>query len=114
MTAFAPTRSGWTAGHTQKVHPGQYVVFDHASGHYTVDARVDWTGSEEVGVDVFVGAVVHLRVEPAGSVLSQLWQAFTLAATAADSRRATDGKPAGAGLIARHAASSSSHKETRP
>lgn len=77
MTAFAPTRSGWTAGHTQKVHPGQYVVFDHASGHYTVDARVDWTGSEEVGVDVFVGAVVHLRVEPAGSVLSQLWQAFT-------------------------------------
>jgi len=42
-----------------------------------VDARVDRTGSEEVGVDVFVGAVMHLRVEPAGSVLSQLWQAFT-------------------------------------
>lgn len=64
-------------GSVQKIRAGQYVVFDQPSGHYTVDARVDWTGSDEVGVDVFAGSVAHLRVEPAGSVLSQLWQLLT-------------------------------------
>jgi len=62
-----------------------------------VDARVEWTGSEEVGVDVFVGAVMHLRVEPAGSVLSQLWQVHPSRLPVADSRRATDGKQAAPG-----------------
>lgn len=61
----------------QRVRPGQYVVFDLPSGHYAVDARIDWSGSEEVGVDVFSGSVVHLRVEPSGSVLQQFWQALT-------------------------------------
>ena len=61
----------------QKIRPGQYVVFDQPSGHYTVDARVGWSGSPEVGVDVFAGSVVHLRVEPAGSVIAQYWQGFT-------------------------------------
>ena len=61
----------------QKVRAGQYVVFDQASGHYSVDARIDWTGSEEVGVDVFAGSVVQLRVEPAGSRFDMLWQILT-------------------------------------
>jgi len=61
---------------SQKVRAGQYVVFDQPSGHYTVDARIGWTGSEEVGVDVFAGSILRLRVEPAGSAL-QLWQVLT-------------------------------------
>jgi len=61
----------------QKIRAGQYVVFDQPSGHYTVDARIDWTGSEEVGVDVFAGSVVHLRVGLAGSPLSFVWRALT-------------------------------------
>lgn len=60
-----------------KLRPAQYVVLDQPSGHYTVDARIDWTGSDEVGVDVFEGSVVHLKVEPRGSIWSQLWQALT-------------------------------------
>ena len=64
-------------GSAQKIKPGQYVVFDQPSGHYSVDARIGWTGSPEVGVDVFAGSVVHLRVEPAGSVIAQYWQGLT-------------------------------------
>jgi hypothetical protein len=64
-------------GSVQKLRARQYVVFDQPSGHYTVDARVGWTGSPEVGVDVFAGSIVHLRVEPAGSLLTAYLRSLT-------------------------------------
>jgi hypothetical protein len=57
---------------------GSQLAVDVAAGPHRVQARIDWTGSPEIDVDVIDGNVVHVTVEPAGNSL-QMYQALTKA-----------------------------------
>lgn len=61
----------------QRVRAGQQAYIDVSSGHYTVDARTGWSGSDEVGVDVFAGSVVQLLVEPSATSVAAVLRALT-------------------------------------
>ncbi len=46
------------------------VSVDVEPGHHTVRARIDWTGSPALDVEVLVGDEVHVDVLPRGSAFS--------------------------------------------
>lgn len=52
-----------------KVRGGNEVSVTVSPGRHFVRARIDWTGSPEVQIDVVDGERVILSVEPAGSSL---------------------------------------------
>lgn len=52
-----------------KVRGGDEVAVTVAPGRHSIRARIDWTGSPDVDVDVAAGEHVVLTVEPAGSSL---------------------------------------------
>jgi hypothetical protein len=56
---------------------GQTVTFEVAAGVHRLQARISWTGSEEVAIDVPAGGATRLRVEPAGSAMTAFFQALT-------------------------------------
>lgn len=49
------------------------VTVDVEPGHHTVRARIDWTGSPALDVEVLVGDEVHVDVLPGGGAFSW-WQ----------------------------------------
>ncbi|UAL28741.1 hypothetical protein K8W59_12840 [Nocardioides rotundus] len=57
-----------------RVRRGGTLTVPLDSGHYVVRARIDWTGSPPVDVNVLDGVVVECVVEPAGSAGSALFQ----------------------------------------
>jgi hypothetical protein len=59
-----------------KISRGSQFAVDVEPGSHRVQARIDWTGSREINVDVTEGIDVHVTVEPAGNSL-QLYQVFT-------------------------------------
>jgi hypothetical protein len=59
-----------------KIGRGSQFAVDVAAGSHRVQARIDWTGSREINVDVTDGSDIHVTVEPAGNSL-QFYQAFT-------------------------------------
>jgi hypothetical protein len=59
-----------------KIAPATQLAFEVAPGPHRLRARIDWTGSREISVDVAEGSDVHVTVKPAGNSL-QLYQAFT-------------------------------------
>ncbi len=52
------------------------LIVDVPPGRHRVQARIDWTGSESIDVDVAAGVDVHLVVETTGTAF-EFWQAFT-------------------------------------
>jgi hypothetical protein len=44
------------------------------AGRHVVRARIDWTGSEDLIVDVGVGLSTRVRVEASGTAWEALWQ----------------------------------------
>jgi hypothetical protein len=55
---------------------GESRVLELPPGPHRVRARIDWTGSPEVEVEVVAGATLECRVEPAGPAIAVLWQIF--------------------------------------
>jgi hypothetical protein len=49
-----------------KIAAGEELALALTPGKHRVSARIDWTGSPEVGVHLGSGATVRLRVEPRG------------------------------------------------
>ncbi len=54
--------------------PGGQLALRLPTGRHVVRAAIDWTGSSDVAVDVRAGRRTALRVEPAGSALTALFQ----------------------------------------
>ena len=59
-----------------RIGRGSQLAVDVAAGPHRVQARIDWTGSPVVDVDVTDGSDVYVTVEPAGNTL-QLYQVLT-------------------------------------
>jgi hypothetical protein len=59
-----------------RVRLGRKLSIAVPPGRHRVQARIDWSGSVAVEVDVATGVEVRLIVEPAGTPLN-FWQAFT-------------------------------------
>lgn len=53
-----------------KIRIGQRLVFAVTAGRHVVRARIDWTGSPKVHVDLGSGGEVVFYVHPAGSPLA--------------------------------------------
>jgi hypothetical protein len=60
-----------------KISRGTQLAVDVAPGSHRVQARIDWTGSQVLDVDVADDSEVHITVEPAGNSLQLLYQTFT-------------------------------------
>lgn len=58
-----------------KVPSNGSVSVDVEPGHHTVRARIDWTGSPDLDVEVLACEEVHVDVLPGGGAFS-LWQMF--------------------------------------
>jgi len=59
-----------------KISRGSQLVVNVPAGSHRVQARIDWTGSPAIDVEVLEGSEVKVTVEPAGNSL-QLYQVFT-------------------------------------
>jgi hypothetical protein len=59
-----------------KIRRGGRLAFAVSPGHHHVQARIDWTGSPQVEVNVIDGTDVHLTVRPSGNAF-QWYQAGT-------------------------------------
>ena len=58
------------------IGPGEELVIPIATGAHTVQARIDWTGSPRVSVEVTDEHSPRLVVRPAGSAAMGLLQIF--------------------------------------
>jgi hypothetical protein len=52
---------------------GQSMDVPVPAGRHVVRAAIDWTGSEDLDVDVGVGSCTRVRVEPSGRAWEALW-----------------------------------------
>jgi len=59
-----------------RISRGSQLAVDVPAGSHRVQARIDWTGSPAIDVEVLEGSEVRLTVEPAGNSL-QLYQVFS-------------------------------------
>jgi hypothetical protein len=59
-----------------QIAPGSELALEVTPGLHRLKARIDWTGSREISVDVADGSDVRLTVKPAGNSL-QMYQALT-------------------------------------
>ena len=56
------------------IGPGQELTIPVSVGTHVVQARVDWSGSPRVSVDVTEGTQTRLVVSPAGNAAAALFQ----------------------------------------
>ena len=61
-----------------KVRRGETLEIGVSAGRHVVQARIDWTGSRELVVEVAAGSAVTCRVEPAGHPGQALAQAGSI------------------------------------
>lgn len=59
------------------VRRGRRLSIDVSPGRHVAQARIDWTGSEELEFDVAAGSLMVLWVEPAGDAFHGLERAST-------------------------------------
>ncbi len=57
------------------ITPGEEITVEVEPGRHQARARIDWTGSPAVDLDVESGGDVRLHVEPSGPPW-MLWQVF--------------------------------------
>jgi hypothetical protein len=60
-----------------KIGPGEQLSIPSSPGPHVVQARIDWSGSPRLTVNVPEGTS-HLVVRPAGNAAMALFQAFGL------------------------------------
>ena len=58
------------------IRSGESRVLELSAGPHRLRARIDWSGSPEVEVEVVAGATVECRVEPSGPAFATIWHLF--------------------------------------
>lgn len=74
MRSYRIVIDGHFAG---QVKAGQTLIIEVPSGSHSARARIDWTGSPTIKLNVAPGTTVELWAEPAGSAATALFQAMS-------------------------------------
>jgi hypothetical protein len=59
-----------------QIGPGEQLSISSSPGRHVVQARIDWSGSPRLIVNVAEGGSSHLVVRPAGNAAMALFQGF--------------------------------------